>query len=267
MTVPNGTPKTVVTSPDPSDRTTASLSHEIATMKELFSERFVGQERAVTLLQGRADKSPSIDVVNADLISLAKVTAETFKRLEEISKLRAYYSEKLAIAESKRIDAIRIVDVNAVSVERTRASDQASVLAGQVTQSAETLRSLVASTAASVAASLQQQTGPLITRITSLEQAGYQAQGKQSFADPAFVQLLAEVKHLQEGRAGSDAKSVGIDKTWGVVAVVVALIISAAAAIIANERSATPLQPTQPIIYLGPPPNTQQPMVIQPRQP
>jgi hypothetical protein len=74
--------KIVVTSPDPSDRATAALMHEIATVKEFFSDKFISQERAVALLQARADKMPSIDVVNQDLIALGKIMVEKFSAVQ-----------------------------------------------------------------------------------------------------------------------------------------------------------------------------------------
>jgi hypothetical protein len=51
-----------------------------------------------------------------------------FHRIDDEMKLRAEYNDRLTIAEAKRIDAIRAVDVNAVTVASQRASDQASAL-------------------------------------------------------------------------------------------------------------------------------------------
>src|ERR1035437_5398164 len=74
------------------------------------------------------------------------------RRLDEQAALRELYHDKLSLAESKRIDAIRAVDVNNVSVASERAAAQATVLANQVTISADALRALVASTATTMAA-------------------------------------------------------------------------------------------------------------------
>src|ERR1017187_8731470 len=65
-------------------------------------------------------------------------------RLNEQMTLRAEHTAQLTLAEAKRIDAIRAVDVGAVSVANERANAQAAVLASQVSTSAETLRALVA---------------------------------------------------------------------------------------------------------------------------
>jgi len=58
------------------------------------------------------------------------------RRVDEQMELRAYYTEKLADAEAKRLDAIRLVDVGAVSLANEKAGAQAAVLAKQVSESA-----------------------------------------------------------------------------------------------------------------------------------
>ena len=174
--------------------------------------------------------------------------AET-RRIDEQAALRAHYAEKLSIAESARIDAIRAVDVAAVAIASQRASDQANVLQTQVATSAEALRTLVASTAATVATSLQQMTTSLSTRITTLEQAQYVGQGRSALADPAFTELLAEVKGLRESRATGTGKSAGIGMTWAILVAGATIAIGLATAII-MER-----QPTvQPIVQYVPAP-------------
>lgn len=144
--------------------------------------------------------------------AVASLRAEFTKIMMEI---RAEYQDKLSVAEAKRIDAIRAVDVNAVAVASQRAADQAQVLANQVVQSAEALRTLVASTAATVATSLQQFQSSLSTRITTLEQGSYQAQGKQSFSDPAFIDLLNEVKSLRQSSSQGEGRSKGLSDVYG----------------------------------------------------
>jgi hypothetical protein len=97
---------------------------------------------------------------------------------KEIDSLRDSYEEKLRTAEAKRIDAIRAVDVNAVAVDRLRASDQASVLANQVSASADTLRTLVSSTATAVQTAQTTLGNALSDRITKVEQFQYTGAGK-----------------------------------------------------------------------------------------
>jgi 3-oxoacyl-ACP reductase-like protein len=144
----------------------------------------------------------------------ATATAEA-RRVDEQAALRAGFSEKLSVAEASRIDAIRAVDVAAVAVASQRASDQAIVLANQVAQSAEALRTLVASTANTVAQSQQVLSTTLSTRITTLEQAQYEGKGRSAFADPAFAELLNEVKRLSQESIGDDWSKPGSQHELG----------------------------------------------------
>jgi len=98
--------------------------------------------------------------------------------MHELLNLRADYEEKLRIAESKRIDAIRSVDVAAVAQAAQVSATQATTLATQVSASAETLRTTVAASALSAANALSAALGPIQTSIDGLRQAQYQAQGK-----------------------------------------------------------------------------------------
>jgi len=132
------------------------------------------------------------------------------RRVDEQLSLRAEYESKLQIAEAKRIDAIRAVDVNAVAVASQRASDQATVLAAQVAQSAEALRGLVATTAANAAASQAQMVNTLSSRLTALEQAQYEGKGKSTIADPALIALVEQVKALAVSRDQTTGKDAGM---------------------------------------------------------
>lgn len=154
-------------------------------------------------------REASEKLIKAQLDAAEKLNALRQDHIREISTLRADYDGRLLTAEAKRIDAIRAVDVNAVAVASTRANDQALVLATQVSQSAEALRTLVATTASTAAASLQQVVNTLSARLTALEQAGYQAAGKQTLQDPAFVALLAKVEALSIARTAQEGSLSG----------------------------------------------------------
>lgn len=140
-------------------------------------------------------------LLQSQLDALERLAVLRAEHVKEMALVRAEHYERLAVAEAKRIDAIRAVDVNAVAVASTRATDQASVLATQVSQSAEALRALVATTAATVAASQQQLANTLSARLTTLEQGSYQQAGAKTFQDPAFVDLLKEVRSLSASRS------------------------------------------------------------------
>lgn len=200
-----------------------------------------------------AEKQRADDLRSADrMLSTASIShiRELINLQSEIAKLRVYYDERLVNAEAKRIDAIRAVDVNAVSVASQRASDQATVLAAQVATSAEALRALVATTATTVASSQQQLATTLSTRLTTLEQAQYEGKGKQSYADPAMRDLVEEMRSLRESRATAHGKGLGVDASWVVIMGIITAL-SMAFGIYSAVRSASP--PTQ-YMYTQPTP-------------
>lgn len=146
------------------------------------------------------------------------------RRVNEQMELRAYYDELLRIAEAKRIDAIRAVDVNAVAVANERATAQATVLANQVSASADTLRALVATTASTVAAELSQITSTFNERLSVVERANYEGKGKESISDPQLAQVLSELRTLQATRSEGAGKSTGLSAAMGVGLAVVSVL-------------------------------------------
>jgi hypothetical protein len=166
-------------------------------------------------------RQASEDLTKARFEHMKELLTAESRRINEQLALRAEYTERLSVAEAKRIDAIRAVDVNAVAVASQRASDQATVLATQVAQSAEALRGLVASTANTVAQSQQQLATTLSTRITTLEQAQYEGKGKQAYVDPMMAEMVAQMKKMSEAQASGTGKSEGVS---GSVAMIFAVI-------------------------------------------
>jgi hypothetical protein len=139
-------------------------------------------------------------------------------KLSDEAKLRFEFSQQLAVAEAKRIDAIRAVDVGAAANLATRTTEQATALATVVNQSAEVLRNqvsraaedtraLVATTAATQLQNQQQQFSVMATRLSALEQAGAEGLGKQKYQDPALAALVDEVRNIS--RKQTDAAGVG----------------------------------------------------------
>lgn len=166
-----------------------------------------------------------------DIFALYKETVNLHvKNLADMATLRDNYQERLTLAESKRIDAIRLVDVNAVAVASQRASDQASVLAAQVQQSAEALRTLVASTAASVAAQLQQLTTTLTGRISVLEQSQYEGRGKSSYSEPLISEISTELRALREARSTSSGRAEQRTESRASIGTVVGIAVAVATA-------------------------------------
>ena len=134
--------------------------------------------------------------------------------------------EKLSLAESKRIDAIRAVDVGAVAIASERSNQQASVLANQVAASADTLRSLVATTAATVATQFQTVTNQLMEKIALLEKSQYVGIGKERITDPIMTELLSEVKSLRGSRSTVEGAGAMVTKFIGWLIAAAAILYS-----------------------------------------
>lgn len=107
-----------------------------------------------------------------------RLTAVQLMYVEKIAQLRADHQKEMTAAEAKRIDAIRAVDVNAVQVANEKQTAQAAVLANQVIQTAEALRTLVATTANTIAEQQRQASTQINERLNVLEQSKYQLGGK-----------------------------------------------------------------------------------------
>ena len=99
--------------------------------------------------------------------------------IRSMMRMSVKHNAELRRAETKRINAIRAVDVGAV----TRASEvstlQAQTLATQVATSAETLRGQVAAAATATAAALTTALTPIIQAVEDLRKAQYQQQGER----------------------------------------------------------------------------------------
>lgn len=155
--------------------------------------------KALVILEAKLANELRIasDKFNAAAIANARMLFETgLSNLKENVALRAELDEKLRIAEKGRLDAIRLVDQNNVTVASQKADQQAAALAKNVSEVAETLRktaadnadklaALVTSKAAEAAASQQQllagvntQIASVLTRVTTLEQSGAGIAGK-----------------------------------------------------------------------------------------
>lgn len=137
-----------------------------------------------------------------------RLAESEIRAVREIMQLRAEHIKELQLAESERINAIRAVDVNAVAIANERANAQAQVLANQVQSSAETLRSLVATTAASQKQQYDQTTSQLSDRLTALEKLQYEGKGLSGTIPPSVVEQLAQLqesRYRTEGRSGLSA--------------------------------------------------------------
>jgi hypothetical protein len=130
----------------------------------------------------------------------------------EMRKQREFYERELRLAEAKRIDAIRAVDVGAVARAAEVSSAQATTLAAQVSVSAETLRTQVAAAASAQAIALAAALEPIRKDIADLRQVQYQNQGQRT--------------QVVEGRASTGAVYAFIGSMVGLIGLAVAVIIA-----------------------------------------
>jgi len=188
---------------DPTENVKALTAAGLKTQEELRN----ALER---LVQAKIDAIEKISALR-DKFGLDLAEANN-RRIDESMKLRAELNEKLAIAERDRINAIRLVDVNAAADLQRRTSESAAALNAQTTQLAndlrtstallaDNLRTLVNSTAASQLAVQKQDKDDTSKRLTTIEQAQSEGRGKQAVSDPALVALVQEVQKLSRNSA------------------------------------------------------------------
>jgi hypothetical protein len=103
------------------------------------------------------------------------------RRIDDISRLNVKHARELRKAESSRIDANRTADVNAVSLANERAINQATILAKQVTDSAQAL-----------AIQLQSMESKLSDRILSLERSQATIAGSKGVTSP-LIWVIATI--------------------------------------------------------------------------
>jgi hypothetical protein len=215
------------------------------------------------------DLSEAANKRQDDLRGLSdKLTDEKIRRLEEsakylreisdiraahqetIGKLREEYQEKIAKAESGRLDSIRQVDREEVAKTAVAANTAIATLAKQTTDLATTLQKTVADTAIAAEARNSTQYTETNKRLSALELSSSEGKGKQGVVDPQMDKLTALVETMARNQNIGSGKSEGIDKTWAAVAVVVGLAISAAM-YFSNRSTTAPLQPQ--VIYMPSP--------------
>jgi hypothetical protein len=100
------------------------------------------------------------------------------KHVRDLADLRADYTEKLALAETGRLDAIRQVDQLAVTNTAAQTLQAIQTLAATTQINAENLRKEVANSAAAIAASNTQTIGQITERLSALEKSSYEGTGR-----------------------------------------------------------------------------------------
>ena len=102
------------------------------------------------------------------------------KHIEVVSMIRAHYEDELRVSESKRIDAVRTVDVAAVAAAASAAETRATALAQQVSASAEAMRNQVAAAAQAASTALTAALEPIQKDVADLRRVQYEQQGQRA---------------------------------------------------------------------------------------
>jgi len=136
------------------------------------------------------------------------------RHLREMALLRAQHNERIGELESSRLNAIRQVDVLAVSTAADRAQAAIRVLEQTTNINAEKLQGALNATATTIANQLTTLVTQITERIAALEKSAYEGAGKERYADPQLASLSAQVRALTESRAAGSGKSAGLNAGW-----------------------------------------------------
>jgi hypothetical protein len=111
------------------------------------------------------------------------------ENLEKQMNTKFEYNDRIITTESKRLDAIRFIDAEAVKLANEKAVAQTELLAGQVVASTESLRNLISSTNIAVTQQLAQVSNQLTERIAVLEKIQYESEGRSKLSSPLLITI------------------------------------------------------------------------------
>lgn len=143
--------------------------------------------------------------------------------------LRAEFAREIRTLNDDRLEKIRQVDVLAGNTAADRALVAIQTLATTQAAAAETLRSMVTTTATTIATQNAETVAQLSGRIAQLEKSSYEGAGKQTVADPMLVELIAEVKALRSSGANKAGEKTGRVDQRQFIQWVIMLILAAIA--------------------------------------
>lgn len=109
----------------------------------------------------------------------ARLWASEVRHLKEIAQIREGHATEMRKAEAARIDAIRQDDRGAVTRAGDVAFQQAQVLATQLTNTAEAMRTQMAASAVQSQAQLAAALEPIQKDVSELRQVQFQQQGER----------------------------------------------------------------------------------------
>jgi hypothetical protein len=178
-----------------------------------------------------------------------------------LGQLREEHQEKMANAESGRLNSIRQVDREEVAKTAVAANLAITTLAKQTTDLQTTLQKQVADTAVAVEQRQSAAYSDTNKRLSAVELALSEGKGKQQVADPAIERMAAMVERLVASQALGTGKGEGIDSTWKLLIAGVGLLV-ALNALGVFTRIAPPVaapQAAPQVIYVPAPPGAMLP--------
>jgi hypothetical protein len=146
-----------------------------------------------------------------------RVLAAQLDGLEKRMVLRAEHAKEIRLLESDRLEKIRQVDVLAGNTAADRALVAIQTLATTQAAAAETLRSMVTTTATTIAAQNAETVSQMTQRIAQLEKSSYEGAGKQAVADPMQAQMFAKMDTVLQTLANDSGQGTGAKNMWGYV--------------------------------------------------
>lgn len=138
------TPVPAAKDSDPSALTTQQLWREVEHSNELALTRFEAMDKAISLLQAFADRSPTIAVVNAELGSLKELMTEKFSSIQTQFKERDSRIEQTAKDSKTAIDAALQAAEKSVAKQNENFSEANAKSEQSVTKEIDATKALIA---------------------------------------------------------------------------------------------------------------------------
>lgn len=168
-------------------------------------------ENVLSLVEAAQERGEAIRLLTQE------VSNARFAHIEAVVALRAEHAKEIRTLEAGRLEKIREVDVLAGNTAAERAQVAITTLATVTSTNAETLRAMVANTAANIASQTAAANAALTERIAALEKSSYTGAGRSAVADPAMAELVSEMKMLRQAQTAGSGKSEGKSAMWGYV--------------------------------------------------
>jgi hypothetical protein len=194
--------------PDPTALTDAAIDRAVECLKEVVTIRLDAMDKAIALLQGAADRSPSIKEVDGQ-------NTEKFKAVTEKFELLGKQTDKIAELNQKAIDAALQAAEKAVGKQNEAGNAAIKKSEDSTNKTLDMLNE----------------------KINDIKERFDRGEGKTSISDPAIgeaVKALANaVSELRAGANRGEGHSQGINAAWGFLVAAVVLVGALIAIVIA----------------------------------